>query len=52
MLNMYRKQEQSQTILSAFITLSYRTACCFETEPGEMSLDKAGMPQAEVIFNV
>lgn len=44
MLNISRKQEQSQTILSVFMPFSLGTPRCFETEPGEMSLDKAGMP--------
>lgn len=52
MLSMSRKQEQSQTILLVFMPFSLGTPCCFATEPGERSLDKDGMPLAEVIFNV
>lgn len=52
MLNMSRKQERSQSLLLAFMAFSLGIPCCFETEPGEMSLEKEGMPQAEAIFNV
>lgn len=47
MLNTSRKQEQSQTILPAFMPFSSGTSCCFETEPDEMSWDKEGMHHVE-----
>lgn len=46
------KEEQSQSLLLAFMPVPLGTPCCFEKEPYKASLNKDGMPQAEAIFNV